>query len=75
MKWETRVYYLMFVQCIIKRSIKNQHNAQIFATALFHMLASTYFGSSLPSSGIFWIRLSYTKNTDRYGGLSKIYNR
>jgi hypothetical protein len=25
------------------------------------MLAPTYFGSSLPSSGSFWIRLSYVK--------------
>jgi hypothetical protein len=62
--------FLMFVPCIIKRSIKNQHNAQIYNAALFHMLASTCFGSSLPSSGSFWIRLSYVKNTHRYGGLS-----
>jgi hypothetical protein len=34
------------------------------------MLAPTCFGSSLPSLGSFWIRLSYVKNTDRYGGLS-----
>jgi hypothetical protein len=26
-----------------------------------YMLAPTRFGSSLPSSGIFWIRLSYVK--------------
>jgi hypothetical protein len=60
----------MFVPCIIEHSRKNQHNAQICTTALFHMLAPTCFGSSLPSSGSFWIRLSYMKNTDRYGGLS-----
>jgi hypothetical protein len=65
----------MFVPCIIKRSRKNQHNAQICTTALFHVLALTCFGNSLPSSGSFWIRLSYVKNTDRYGGLSKICNR
>jgi hypothetical protein len=51
----------MFVPCIIKSSRKNQHNAQIFTTALFHMLPATCFGSSLPSSGSFWIRLSYVK--------------
>jgi hypothetical protein len=42
---------------IISRS--NQHNVQICTTALFYMLAPTCFGSSLPSSGSFWIRLSY----------------
>jgi hypothetical protein len=26
-----------------------------------YMLALTYFGSGLPSSGTFWIRLSYVK--------------
>jgi hypothetical protein len=60
----------MFVPCVIKRNRNNQHNAQIYTTALFHMLAPTCFGSSMPSSGSFWIRLSYMKNTDRYGGLS-----
>jgi hypothetical protein len=39
----------------------NQHNAQFFTTALFYMLAPTCFGSSLPSSGSFWICLSYVK--------------
>jgi hypothetical protein len=52
-------------------SRRNQHSAQIYTTALFHILAPTCFGSSLPSLGSFWIRLSYVKNTDRYGGLSK----
>jgi hypothetical protein len=56
----------MFVPCIIRCSIDNQHNAQICTTALFYMLAPTCFDSSLPSSGSFWIR----ENTDRYGGLS-----
>jgi hypothetical protein len=39
-------------------SRKNQHNAQICTTALFHMLAPTCFGSSLSSSGSFCIRVS-----------------
>jgi hypothetical protein len=63
--------------CVVEKYVqvdlcsrKNQHNAQIYTTALFHMLAPTCFGSSLPSSGSFWIRLSYVKNTERYGGLS-----
>jgi hypothetical protein len=34
---------------------------KICTTALFYMLAPTCFGSSLPSSGSFWIRLSYVK--------------
>jgi hypothetical protein len=34
-----------------------------------YMLAPTCFGSSLPSSGSFWIRL-LRENTDRYAGLS-----
>jgi hypothetical protein len=38
-----------------------QHYAQICTTALFYILASTCFGSILPSSGSFWIRLSYIK--------------
>jgi hypothetical protein len=45
----------------IKRSRKNQHNAQTCTTALFHMLVPTCFGSSMPSSGSFWIRLNYVK--------------
>jgi hypothetical protein len=53
----------MFVPCIIRRSRNNQNNVQICTTALFIycMLAATCFGSSLPSSGSFWIRLSYVK--------------
>jgi hypothetical protein len=51
----------MFVPCIIRRSRNNQHYAQICTTALFYILASICFGSSLPSSGSFWIRLSYMK--------------
>jgi hypothetical protein len=53
--------FLMFVPCIVRCSRNNQHNAQICTTALFYMLAPTCFGSSLPSSGSFWIRLSYVK--------------
>jgi hypothetical protein len=42
-------------------SRNNQHNAQNCTNALFYMLASICFGSSLPSSGSFWIRLSYVQ--------------
>jgi hypothetical protein len=42
-------------------SSNNQHNAQICTTALFYMLAPTCFGSSVPSSGSLYIRLSYMK--------------
>jgi hypothetical protein len=52
---------LIFVPCIIRRSRNNQHNSQVCSTALFHMLTPTYFGISLPSSGSYWIRLSYVK--------------
>jgi hypothetical protein len=51
----------MFVPCIIRCGRNNQRYAQICTTALFYMLASTCFDSSLPSSGSFWIRLSYMK--------------
>jgi hypothetical protein len=54
-------FNLMFVPCIIRRSRNNQHNAQICTTALYYMLPPTCFGSSLPSSWSFWIRLSYAK--------------
>jgi hypothetical protein len=46
---------------IFLSSRNNQHHAQICTTALFYILAPTCFGSSLPSSGSFWIRLSYMK--------------
>jgi hypothetical protein len=42
-------------------SRNNQQYAHICTTALFYMLAPTYFSSCLPSSGSFWIRLSYVK--------------
>jgi hypothetical protein len=51
----------MLVPRIIRHSRKNQHDAQICTTALFYILASTCFGTSLPSTGSFWIRLSYMK--------------
>jgi hypothetical protein len=50
-----------FVSCIIRRNRNDQHYAQICTTALFCMLVPTSFGSSLPSAGSFWIRLSYMK--------------
>jgi hypothetical protein len=56
-------------------SINNQHNAQICTTALFYMLAPTCFGSSLPSSRELLDPSELRENIDRYGGLSKIYNR
>jgi hypothetical protein len=51
----------MFVPCIISRSRNNKHDVQICTTALFFMLAPICFGSSLTSSGSFWIRLSCLK--------------
>jgi hypothetical protein len=57
----THTCFLMFVPCIIKRSRNNQHYAQICTTALFYILSATCFGSTLPSSGSFWIRMSYIK--------------
>jgi hypothetical protein len=55
------IAYLMFVPCIIRRSRNNQLYTQICTAALFYILAPTCFGSSLPSSRSFWIRLSYVK--------------
>jgi hypothetical protein len=43
----------MFVPCIIRRSRNDQHYALICTTPLFYILAPTYFGSILPSSGSF----------------------
>jgi hypothetical protein len=43
----------MFVPCIIRRSRNNQHYSLICTTHLFYILAPTFFGSSLPSSGSF----------------------
>jgi hypothetical protein len=44
---------LMFVPCIAKRNINNQHYAVIYVTSLTNIQAPTCFGSSLPSSGSF----------------------
>jgi hypothetical protein len=53
--------------CIVE--IKNTMHK--FAALLYsHMLPPRCFGSSLPSSGSFWICLELRENTDRYGGLS-----
>jgi hypothetical protein len=43
----------MYVQCINRRSRNDQHYALICAIPLFYILAPTYFGRSLPSSGSF----------------------
>jgi hypothetical protein len=44
---------LMFIPCIIRCIRKDQHFALICTTPSFYILASTCFGSSLPSSGSF----------------------
>jgi hypothetical protein len=44
---------LMFLPCIIRHSINNQHYALICTNPLFYILAPTCFGSSLQSSGSF----------------------
>jgi uncharacterized protein (UPF0262 family) len=49
----------MFVPRIIRRSRNDQQYEEICTIALFYILAPTCFDSSLPSSGSFWIRLSY----------------
>jgi hypothetical protein len=51
----------MFVPCITRRSRNDQQYAQICTTSLFYIPAPTCFGNILPSSGSFWIRLSYMK--------------
>jgi hypothetical protein len=51
----------MFIPCIIRHNRNDQQYAQICITALFYVSAPTCFSSSLPSSGSFWIRLSYMK--------------
>jgi hypothetical protein len=43
----------------ISGSRNDQQYAQIGTIALFYILAPTCFGSTLPSSGSFWIRLIY----------------
>jgi hypothetical protein len=51
----------MFIPCIIRSSRNNQHYAQICTTAIFYIVAPTCFGSSLASSGSFWVCPSYMK--------------
>jgi hypothetical protein len=46
---------------LLRHGRNNQHYAQICTTALYYILAPTCFGSSLLSSGGFWIRLNYMK--------------
>jgi hypothetical protein len=55
------VVNIMLLPYIIKRSRNDQQYAQICTTTLFYIPAPTCFGSSLPSSGSFWIHLSYMK--------------
>jgi hypothetical protein len=55
----TYKHTVMYVPCIIRCSRNDQHNAQIGTTVLFYIPARTCFGRSLPTSGSFWIRLSY----------------
>jgi hypothetical protein len=65
------VLLLTLTKCTVQKKTKlklsssssrnNQQYAQICTTALFHIPATTCFGSSLPSSGNFWTRLSYMK--------------
>jgi hypothetical protein len=51
-----------YVQNNSRASSRNdQQYAQICTTALFYIPAPTCFGSSLPTSDSFWIRLSYMK--------------
>jgi hypothetical protein len=60
-----RIYKLAFVDMngikMLVYSRNDQHYAHICATALFYIPVSTCSDSSLPSSGSFWIRLSYMK--------------
>jgi hypothetical protein len=43
----------MFVPCIARLSINNQHYVLDYITSLFNMQAPTCFGSCIPSSGSF----------------------
>jgi hypothetical protein len=54
-------FHVMFIPCIIRRSRNYLQYAQTCTTTLFYIPAPTCFGSSLPSSGSFWIRLNYMK--------------
>jgi hypothetical protein len=52
-RFQLNLNFIIFRPCIIRRSRNNQHYALICTTPLFYILAPTYFGSSLPSSGSF----------------------
>jgi hypothetical protein len=53
---ENEVYYSLYSAVEITKTMHK------FAPLIYsYMLAPTFFGSSLPSSGSFWIRLSYLK--------------
>jgi hypothetical protein len=68
--WKT----LMFVPCIVRRSINNQHYALTYTKPLFNIQAPTCFGSSLPSSGSFLDPSEVHWNADQISGISKICN-
>jgi hypothetical protein len=57
----------MFVPCVARRSINNQHYALNYITSLFNMQAPTCFGSSFPSSGSF---LDPCELLEQIGGIS-----
>jgi hypothetical protein len=58
---------LMFVPCISRCSINNQHYALNYITSLFYVHAPTYFGSILTSSGSF---LDPCELLEQIGGIS-----
>jgi hypothetical protein len=70
--WKFCFFSLMFVPCIIRRSRNNQHYA-LFVPLLYSIYwplhVSAVANSELLRS--FWV----TWNTNRMGGISKIYNR
>jgi hypothetical protein len=49
----TSLYILMFVPCIARLSINNQHYALDYINSLFNMQAPTCFGSRVVCSGSF----------------------
>jgi hypothetical protein len=73
--WSTPSYsdYLTPMLTLFSLSRNNQHYALICTTPLFYILAATYFGSSLPSSGslsyvFFWVVLRRMEfNCKRFG--------
>jgi hypothetical protein len=60
-------FSLMFVPCIARRSINNQHYELNYITSLFNVQVPTCFGSSLPSSGSF---LDPCELLEQIGGIS-----